>query len=144
MLQSLGTKNLFYWPTLRHLVLLLTNLSQIYLPTSIRRTSPFHILEVLAGIFFIFHFYSSFNRTFCKQIVKTLIRRRVLWRLVWICAVYLCPTKRKLGLYKWAKLKIYFKSCKLSLTFNSHLSSKYMNTLISGLINELKELKTSN
>ena len=36
---------------------------------------------------------------FCKQTLETLIRRRVLWRLIWICAVCLCPTKRTLGLY---------------------------------------------
>ena len=36
---------------------------------------------------------------FYKQTVKTLIRRRVLWRLIWICAVCQCPTKRTLGLY---------------------------------------------
>ena len=46
-----------------------------------------------------FSFYSNFNRTFCKQTVETLIRRRVLWRLVWICIVCLCPTKRTLGFY---------------------------------------------
>ena len=30
--------------------------------------------------------------------MKTLIRRRVLRRLVWVCTVCLCPTKRTLGL----------------------------------------------
>ena len=46
-----------------------------------------------------FLFYSNFNRTFCKQTVETLIRRRVLWRLVLICIVCLHPTKRALGFY---------------------------------------------
>ena len=50
------------------------------------------------GCFFL-HFSSNFNRTFYKQIVETLVRRRVLWRLIWICTVCLCPTKRTLGLY---------------------------------------------
>ena len=31
--------------------------------------------------------------------METLIRRWVLWRLVWVCTVCLCPTKRMLGLY---------------------------------------------
>ena len=44
-------------------------------------------------------FYSNFNRTFCRQIVETLIRRCILQRLIWVCNVSLCPTKRKLGLY---------------------------------------------
>ena len=48
-----------------------------------------------------FSFYSNFNRTFCKQTVEsqTLIRRRVLWRLILICIVCLHPTKGTLGFY---------------------------------------------
>ena len=42
-------------------------------PTPIIRTSPFPVLGVSGGIF---HFYSNFNRLFCKQIVETLIRHR--------------------------------------------------------------------
>ena len=53
----------------------LSQLSQIDLPTSISGTSPFPILGVFAGIF---HFYLNFDRTFCKQTVKTLIRQGVL------------------------------------------------------------------
>ena len=35
--------------------------------------------------------------------MENLIRRRVLWRLIWFCTVCRCPTKRTLGLYglKW-------------------------------------------
>ena len=44
-----------------------------------------------------FSVYSNFNRTFCKQTEETLIRRRVLRRLVGICIVCLRPTKRTLG-----------------------------------------------
>ena len=40
-------------------------------PALISRTSQFPILGVLGGIF---HCYSNFNRTFCKQTVETLIR----------------------------------------------------------------------
>ena len=31
--------------------------------------------------------------------METLVRRRVLRRLIWVCAVCQCPTKRALGLY---------------------------------------------
>ena len=40
----------------------------------------------------------NFYRTFCKQTVETLIRYRVLLGLIWFCTVYLCPTKRTLGI----------------------------------------------
>ena len=33
------------------------------------------------------------------QAVDILIRRRILWRLVWICTVTLCSTNRKIGIY---------------------------------------------
>ena len=58
--------------------------------------SPFLFKGVLGGIF---HFYSSFYRKLCKQTVETLIRRRILWRLIWVCTICLCPTKRTLGIY---------------------------------------------
>ena len=48
-------------------------------------TSTFPILGVR------FHFYSISNRYSCQQTVKTLIRSRVLRRLVWVCTVCLCP-----------------------------------------------------
>ena len=35
----------------------------------------------------------------CKQKVEILIRRRVLRRLIWVCTVCLCPTKRTPNLY---------------------------------------------
>ena len=31
--------------------------------------------------------------------MEALIRRRVLRRLIWVCTVCLCPTKRTLGIY---------------------------------------------
>ena len=46
-----------------------------------------------------FSFYSNFNRTFCLQKVNTLIRRRVLRRLIWVCTVCLCSIKWTPGLY---------------------------------------------
>ena len=45
------------------------------------------------------HFYSNFNRQFCKQTVENLIRLRVLWRLIWVCTGCICLTKRTLGLF---------------------------------------------
>ena len=34
--------------------------------------------------------------------METLIRRCILWRLIWVCTICLCPTKRTLGIY-WLK-----------------------------------------
>ena len=62
----------------------------------VRCTSLFQILGVFGDSF---RFYSNSNRTLCEQTVETLIRRRVLRRLIWVCAVCLCPTKRTLGLF---------------------------------------------
>ena len=59
-------------------------------------TSPFPILR-LSGV--LFHFYSISNRYSCKQTVKTLIRHRVLRRLIWVCTVCLYPKNGTLGLY---------------------------------------------
>ena len=47
----------------------------------------------------IFHFYLSFNRKLCKQTVETLIRSRILWRLIWVCTFCLYPAKRTLVIY---------------------------------------------
>ena len=59
-------------------------------------TSPFRILGV-SGVRF--HFYSILNRSSCKQTVKTLIRRRVLRRLIWVCTVCLGPKNGTQGSY---------------------------------------------
>ena len=48
------------------------------------------VVKVFVWIFF--HFYSNFDRTFCKQTVETR-------RLVLVCTVCLRPTNRMLGLY---------------------------------------------
>ena len=45
-----------------------------------------------------FIFFLNFNRTFCKQTVETLVRYRVLLGMIWVFTVYLCPTKRMVGL----------------------------------------------
>ena len=74
-------------------------------PISIDRTSLFQIFGVLGGII---HFYTNSNIILCKQIVETLIRRSVLGRLIWVCTVYICPTKRMLGLYGFEWYMIIF------------------------------------
>ena len=45
-----------------------------------------------------FQFCSVFNWNFCKQTVKTLIRCHIMWHLIWVCTVCLCPTKVTPGL----------------------------------------------
>ena len=56
-------------------------------------------ISVLRVVEWYFQFYSIFDRTFCKQTVDTLVRRHVLWRLICVCTVCLCHTKRTLDLY---------------------------------------------
>ena len=60
--------SVIYLNTLR-----LTHFSRMEFPTDINWNSPYPILGLLGGIF---HFYSEFDRTFCKQTVNNLIRRR--------------------------------------------------------------------
>ena len=67
----------------------------MYFPTLIKWTSPLPIVRLLGVIF---HFYSNFKRIICRQTVENLIQRHIMWRLIWICSVCLCPTKRTLGL----------------------------------------------
>ena len=93
---------------------LLTHLCRIYFPIIINWTSPFPNLGLLGGTF---HFYSNFKRNFCKQRVENLIRRRVLWRLIWFCTVCKGPTKRTLGLYRLNFLPVSGIFCRLRITF---------------------------
>ena len=67
-------------------------------PTIIHLSGPYPLYGLMGGIF---HFYSNFNRTFCKQTVETLIRHSVMRRLMWVCIVCLCPTKRTLARLIW-------------------------------------------
>ena len=53
----------------------------------------------------LFIFIQILIRAFCKQTVETLIRHRILWCLIWVCTVCLCPTKRMLGLYGLTPMK---------------------------------------
>ena len=63
------------------------------------------------GFWCTFSFYSISNRYSCQQTVKTLIRRRVLWRLICVCTVCLCPLKGTLGLYE---LIVLWRLCQVS------------------------------
>ena len=58
---------------------------------------PYQLDESIYNFRFLGGIISNFKRNFCKQTVESLIRRRVLRRLVWFCTVFLCPTKRTLG-----------------------------------------------
>ena len=52
-----------------------------------------HSISVLRMLGGVFHLYSNSNRTFCKQTVENLTRRRNLRRLVWLFMVCWCPMK---------------------------------------------------
>ena len=85
-------------------------------------TSPFP-LEGLLGCGF--HFYLNSNRTFCNLRVETLIGRRVLWHLVWVCTVCLCPTKRALGLnglMQLVDISLFYNRIVLDFVYVSHIS----------------------
>ena len=79
----------------------------------------------------IFHFYKSFNRTFCKQTVENLVRRRILRHLIWFCTVCQCTTKRTLGLYGLTRIptaNIEYVNCSCW----NIISVSYILSLISG------------
>ena len=71
-----------------------------FMPNGIsHRYQLLHSISVLRDVRWYFHLYSSFNTKLCKQTGETLIRRRILWHLIWICTIYLCPAERKLRIY---------------------------------------------
>ena len=74
----------------------LTHLCLMEFTTLVNWTNLFRVLGVLGSKC---QFQLNFKSTFCRRTVETLIRRRVLRRLVWVCTVCLCPTNRTLGLY---------------------------------------------
>ena len=80
------------FPLLFEQCICLTHLSRMEFPTIINWSSLFPLYGLL-GVFF-FQFYSNSNRTFSKQTVETLIRHRVLRRLIRVSTVCLRPTKR--------------------------------------------------
>ena len=82
----------------------LTLLSRMKLPTFIKWTSPFSSSGLLGVVF---HSYSNFNRTSCKQTVENLIRHCSLWRLILACIICLCPIKRTLVLCELNTFAVY-------------------------------------
>ena len=72
--------------------MILNHYNQLEFPTLVNWTSLF------------FQFYSNFIRTFGKQIVETLIRRRT---------GCICPTKRKICLYGFIQTKCLYGNRKL-------------------------------
>ena len=75
---------------------LLTRICLVDFSILIKWASPFPISGV-SGL--LLHLYLIFNRNSCKQTVKTLIRRRILRRLIWVCTVWLGPKIGTPGLY---------------------------------------------
>ena len=74
----------------------LTNLSRMGFPILINCTRLFSFLE-LTGSSFIF--YQNLNRTFCKQILKTMVRCHIMLCLISVCVVLHMSNIRTLGLY---------------------------------------------
>ena len=75
----------------------------------IKWTSPFSSSGLLSVVF---HSYSNFNRSSCKQTVENLIRLCILWRLILACTDCLRPTKKNASLIwvntsvlHWPKMK---------------------------------------
>ena len=69
-----------------HFVALQCPIFNPFKPNGISYSYPLdQSISVLRVVGWYFSFYSNFNRTFCKQTVETLIRRRV---LIWVCTVY--------------------------------------------------------
>ena len=81
------------------------HLSRIDLPTIINWNSPFLFKGMLGGIF---HIYSHFNRTLCKQTVETLIRSCILCCAAsGLCLHYLPMSHKKDARLKWVNVYIY-------------------------------------
>ena len=74
-----------------------------FFPFKLNRISHFyrleHYISNFRGVGWYFSFFPNFNKRFCKQTVKFLIRHRIMRCLIWICPVSLCPQKRTLRLY---------------------------------------------
>ena len=75
---------------------LLTHICLMDLSILIIWMSPFRSLGV-SGVLFHFNFIS--NRYFCKQAMKTLIKRCAMRHLIWVYTVCQCPKNGMLNLY---------------------------------------------
>ena len=92
-------------------------------------------ISVLGNVGGIFHFYSNFYRTFCKQTVETLIRRHIVWHLIRVCAVCLCPRKKDARLI-WVNIK--FLVGNQSRGSRVHSLTKLQNPTIYALVKKSK------
>ena len=77
----------------------------------------------------LFHLCLIFNRNSCKQTVKTLIRRRVLRRLIWVCTVCLCPKNGALGLYGLSTSNASYNAYFARILMNSKAGCGYNETM---------------
>ena len=68
------------------------HLCRIGVPVRINWTSPIPLKGFAWYSLVCFFFIYEFVRSLCKQTVNTLIRRRALWRLIWVSTIYLWPT----------------------------------------------------
>ena len=80
--------------TLGVLRVILTYLGRMEFPIFINWTSQFPL-----GV--IFHFHFNFKRIFCKHTVETLIRRHILWCLIWVCTACLPMSHKKEARLIW-------------------------------------------
>ena len=82
---------------------------------------PYHLAKSMSNLGLFgrsLYVHSNCKRSFCKLTVETPIRarRRVLWPLVWVCTVYLCPIKRTIGLLELTLIAAATPTCLYSLT----------------------------
>ena len=80
-----------------NVIISLTLLSRMELPTFIKYTCPFSSSELLGVVL---HSYLNFNRSSCKQTVESMIRHCSLWRLILACTIYSMSHKQKARL-RW-------------------------------------------
>ena len=92
-------------------------------------------ITVLRDVGCFFFLFSNFNRTFQEQTVETLIRCRRMLHLVWVCTVWLCPTKRTLGLHGLmsnSTQRVFYKQLKKKtvIIFLKSLCRHFMTSII--------------
>ena len=109
--------------------MILTHLYRMEFPTVINCNSPF--LNVGCWVVFFIFIQILMEHSAAKQTVETLIRRRVVRRLIWVCTVCLCPTKMTLCVY-WLKtgLTIYVHSFSPIARHINHVSPMFQRFLL--------------
>ena len=65
----------------------------------------------IVGWYFIIYINFLIEHSISKQYIETLIRHHILWRLIRVSTVRLCPTKRTLDLYgSMSSVHLFFKT----------------------------------